>query len=33
MLEASRLNGVKRIAYASRAGVLGPYPKNIRADN
>ncbi|MCZ6676115.1 MAG: NAD(P)-dependent oxidoreductase [Candidatus Poribacteria bacterium] len=30
MLEASRLNGVKRIAYASRAGVLGPYPKSMK---
>ena len=29
-LEAARLNGVKRIAYASRAGVLGPYPKSIK---
>ena len=30
MFETSRLNGVKRIAYASRAGVLGPYPKSIK---
>ena len=26
--EACRLNGVKRIAYASRAGVLGDYPQD-----
>jgi uronate dehydrogenase len=30
MLEAARLNGVKRIAYASRAGVLGPYPQSMK---
>ena len=27
--EAARQNGVRRIAYASRAGLLGPYPKSI----
>ena len=27
VLEAARQNGVRRIAYASRAGLLGPYPK------
>jgi uronate dehydrogenase len=29
VLEAVRRNGVRRIAYASRAGLLSPYPKNI----
>ena len=29
IFEACRLNGVRRIVYASRAGVLGPYPQNI----
>lgn len=29
VFEASRQNGVRRIAFASRAGLLGPYPKNI----
>ena len=29
VLEAVRQNGVRRIAYASRAGLLSPYPKNI----
>jgi uronate dehydrogenase len=28
VFEAARKHGVKRIAYASRAGVLGPYPKD-----
>ena len=30
VFEAARQNGVKRIAYASRAGVLGPYAKNMQ---
>jgi len=30
MLETARLNGVKRIAYASRAGVVGPYPETVK---
>ncbi len=30
VFEAARQNGVKRIAYASRAGVLGPYPRGMR---
>ena len=30
MFEASRQNGVPRIAYASRAGVLGPYSRRVR---
>lgn len=30
VFEAARQNGVKRIAYASRAGVLGPYPKGAQ---
>lgn len=29
LLEAARVNGVKRIAYASRAGVHGPQPDEI----
>jgi uronate dehydrogenase len=29
MLEAARRNGVRRIAYASRAGILSPYPQNV----
>jgi len=29
VFEAARQNGVRRIAFASRAGLLGPYPKNI----
>ena len=29
VFEAARQNGVCRIAFASRAGLLGPYPKNI----
>ena len=29
VLESVRRNGVRRIAYASRAGLLSPYPKNI----
>ena len=29
MFEASRQNGVPRIAYASRAGVLGPYSRRV----
>ena len=29
VLEAARQSGVRRIAYASRAGLLGPYPKSI----
>lgn len=28
VFEAARRNGVRRIAYASRAGLLGPYPKS-----
>ena len=28
LLEACRVNGVKRVAYASRAGVLGLYPRS-----
>ena len=30
VLEAARQNGVRRVAYASRAGILAPYPKSIR---
>lgn len=30
VFETARQNGVKRIAYASRAGVLGLYPRSIR---
>ena len=29
VFEATRRNGVRRIAYASRAGLLSPYPKTI----
>ena len=29
MFEASVRNGVRRVAYASRAGVLGPYPRRL----
>ena len=29
VFEAARRNGVRRIAYASRAGLLSPYPKTI----
>ena len=29
VFEAARKNGVLRIAFASRAGLLGPYPKSI----
>ena len=29
VFEAARILGVKRIAYASRAGVLSPYPKRL----
>ena len=29
IFEAARQNGVRRIAYASRAGLLGPYPRTI----
>jgi uronate dehydrogenase len=29
VFEACRQNGVKRVAYASRAGVLGHYPRSI----
>ena len=29
VFEASRQNGVRRIAYASRAGVLSPYPLDV----
>jgi uronate dehydrogenase len=29
VFEACRLNGVKRVAYASRAGVLSQYPRSI----
>ena len=29
VFEAARLSGVKRVAYASRAGVLGRYPRSI----
>jgi uronate dehydrogenase len=29
VFEAARQHGVKRIAYASRAGVLSPYPKGM----
>lgn len=28
VFEAARLSGVRRIAYASRAGLLGPYPRD-----
>jgi uronate dehydrogenase len=28
IMEAARQNGVRRIAYASRAGILGPYPSD-----
>ena len=30
MLEAARTNGVRRIAYASRAGVHGPQPEDVK---
>jgi uronate dehydrogenase len=30
VLEAARQNGVRRVAYASRAGLLSPYPKTIK---
>jgi uronate dehydrogenase len=30
IMEAARENGVRRIAYASRAGILGPYPKDLQ---
>ena len=30
VFEAARQNGVRRIVYASRAGLLGPYPKDIQ---
>ena len=29
LLEACRVNGVKRVAYASRAGVHGPHPEDL----
>ena len=29
LLEAARVNGIKRIAYASRAGVHGPSPDEV----
>ncbi len=29
LLEAAHQNGVRRIAYASRAGLLVPYPQNV----
>jgi len=29
LLEAARVNGVKRVAYASRAGVHGPQPEEL----
>ncbi len=29
VLEASRINGVRRVAYASRAGLLAPCPEDI----
>ena len=29
VFEAARQNGVRRIAFASRAGLLAPYPKDI----
>lgn len=28
IMEAARENGVRRVAFASRAGILGPYPKD-----
>lgn len=30
IMEAARENGVRRIGYASRAGILGPYPKDVQ---
>ena len=30
LFEACRCNGVKRVVFASRAGLLGPYPKAIQ---
>ena len=30
LFEASRRNGVRRVAFASRAGLLGAYPKSLR---
>lgn len=30
VFEAARQHGVRRVAYASRAGVLGPYPKTMQ---
>ena len=29
VFEAARQNGVRRIAFASRAGLLAPYPKDV----
>ena len=29
MLEAARIQGVRRVAYASRAGVHGPLPEDV----
>ena len=30
LFEASRRNGVRRVAFASRAGLLGAYPKSLQ---
>lgn len=30
VLEAAKQNGVRRVVFASRAGLLGPYPKDIK---
>ena len=30
LFEASRRNGVRRVAFASRAGLLGAYPKSLK---
>jgi uronate dehydrogenase len=30
IMEACREHGVRRVAYASRAGILGPYPKSLQ---
>ena len=30
MMEAARENGLRRVAFASRAGILGPYPSDLQ---
>lgn len=29
LFEAARINGIRRVAFASRAGLLSPYPENM----